>query len=60
MNRMAATPSDVALSGPSARDVPVVAKQNAANSTNSRERTVNFVMFSILVIDSNTFPTMVH
>jgi hypothetical protein len=39
MNRMAATPSEVALSGPSARDVPVVAKQIAANSTNSRERT---------------------
>jgi hypothetical protein len=39
MNLMAATPSEVALSGPSARDVPVVAKQIAANSTNSRERT---------------------
>jgi hypothetical protein len=39
MNRMAATPREVALSGPRARDVPVVAKQIAANSTNSRERT---------------------
>ena len=39
MNLIAATPSEVALSGPSARDVPVVAKQIAANSTSSRERT---------------------
>ena len=39
INRIAATPREVALSGPSARDVPVVAKQIAANSTNSRERT---------------------
>jgi hypothetical protein len=38
-NRMAATPREVALSGPSARDVPVVAKQIAANRTNRRERT---------------------
>jgi hypothetical protein len=39
MNLTAATPSDVAESGPSAREVPVVAKQNAAKSTNRRERT---------------------
>jgi hypothetical protein len=45
INLMAATPSDVALSGPSARDVPVVAKQIAANSTNSRDRKAIFVMF---------------
>ena len=60
MNLTAATPSEVALSGPSARDVPVVAKQNAANSTNSRERTAIFVMFSVLAIVLNTFPMMVH
>jgi hypothetical protein len=45
MNRMAATPSEVALSGPSARDVPVVAKQIAAKSTNRCERTTIFAMF---------------
>jgi hypothetical protein len=39
MNLTAATPSDVAESGPSAREVPVVAKQNAAKSTDRRERT---------------------
>jgi hypothetical protein len=60
MNRMAATPREVALSGPRARDVPVVAKQIAANSTNSRERTAIFAMFSILVVGLNTFPMMVH
>jgi hypothetical protein len=39
INRIAATPREVALSGPRARDVPVVAKQIAAKSTNRRERT---------------------
>jgi hypothetical protein len=57
---MAATPSEVALSGPSARDVPVVAKQIAANSTSSRERTPIFEMFSVPTNGLNTYPTMVH
>jgi hypothetical protein len=45
MNRIAATPREEALSGPSARDVPVVAKQIAAKSTNRCERTTIFAMF---------------
>ena len=38
-NRTFATPREVADSGPSSRDVPVVAKQSAARSTRNRECT---------------------